>query len=65
MYNADLRDFAIWYDPPRPGSTMTVLNNGHTGKSCTLTVTQVQAEPNSLVSPVTVKMNSLDIRVAI
>lgn len=30
MYNPDLRDFAIWYDPPKPDSTMTVLNNGHT-----------------------------------
>ncbi|XP_076466290.1 carbonic anhydrase 13-like [Babylonia areolata] len=30
MYNPDLRDFAIWYDPPKPDSSMTVLNNGHT-----------------------------------
>ena len=32
MYDSKLKDFAIWYDPPRPGSSMTVLNNGHTGK---------------------------------
>lgn len=30
LYSPDLKDFAIWYDPPRPGSAMTVSNNGHT-----------------------------------
>ncbi|GFS16968.1 carbonic anhydrase [Elysia marginata] len=30
MYDPDLKNFAIWYDPPRPDSNMTVKNNGHT-----------------------------------
>ncbi|KAK3770021.1 hypothetical protein RRG08_043183 [Elysia crispata] len=30
MYNPDLKDFAIWYDPPMPNSNFTVKNNGHT-----------------------------------
>ncbi|XP_050397806.1 carbonic anhydrase 6 [Patella vulgata] len=29
MFDPDLKDFAIWYDPPKPGSRMYVKNNGH------------------------------------
>ncbi|RUS87793.1 hypothetical protein EGW08_004458 [Elysia chlorotica] len=30
MYDPGLKDFAIWFDPPRPNSNFTVKNNGHT-----------------------------------
>ncbi|KAL8577936.1 hypothetical protein ACOMHN_011932 [Nucella lapillus] len=30
LYDPRLKDFALWKDPPQPGTTMTVLNNGHT-----------------------------------
>ncbi|XP_041367939.1 carbonic anhydrase 14-like [Gigantopelta aegis] len=30
MYDPKLKEFAIWYDPPRPNSKMNVKNNGHT-----------------------------------
>ncbi|GFN83424.1 LOW QUALITY PROTEIN: carbonic anhydrase [Plakobranchus ocellatus] len=30
MLDPSLKDFALWYDPPRPGSNLTVHNNGHT-----------------------------------
>nr|KAG5714250.1 hypothetical protein BaRGS_018467 [Batillaria attramentaria] len=36
MYNPNLREFAMWYDPPRPGSRMAVTNNGHTVQVTTL-----------------------------
>ncbi|XP_064600587.1 uncharacterized protein LOC135466815 [Liolophura sinensis] len=29
-FDANLRDVNIWFDPPLPGSKMTVKNNGHT-----------------------------------
>lgn len=29
MYNPALKDFAMWYDPPRPDCKMRVSNNGH------------------------------------
>lgn len=29
-YDPKLNDFAIWFDPPKPGSTFHVVNNGHT-----------------------------------
>ncbi|ESO85126.1 hypothetical protein LOTGIDRAFT_131044, partial [Lottia gigantea] len=29
IYNPDLKDFALWYDPPKPGSRMKIKNNGH------------------------------------
>ncbi|XP_076460810.1 carbonic anhydrase 14-like [Babylonia areolata] len=29
-YDPSLNGFAIWYDPPRPGSTLVVSNSGHT-----------------------------------
>ncbi|CAL1531723.1 unnamed protein product [Lymnaea stagnalis] len=31
-YNPDLKDFAIWYDPPKPDSKFYVKNNGHTAQ---------------------------------
>ncbi|KAL8570243.1 hypothetical protein ACOMHN_029943 [Nucella lapillus] len=30
IYDPSLNDFAIWFDPPRPGSTLLISNNGHT-----------------------------------
>ncbi|KAK3101514.1 hypothetical protein FSP39_004141 [Pinctada imbricata] len=30
LYDPKLNDFAIWYDPPKPGSKFYLLNNGHT-----------------------------------
>ncbi|XP_005106718.2 carbonic anhydrase 6 [Aplysia californica] len=30
VYNPNLKDFAIWYDPPKPDSKMYIKNNGHT-----------------------------------
>ena len=32
-YNPKLNDFAIWHDPPKPGSQFKVVNNGHSSKS--------------------------------
>lgn len=31
-YNPNLKEFAIWYDPPKPNSTMFIKNNGHTAQ---------------------------------
>lgn len=31
VYNPELKDFAIWYDPPKKNSKMYIANNGHTG----------------------------------
>ncbi|CAG5125738.1 unnamed protein product, partial [Candidula unifasciata] len=30
VYNPELKDFAIWYDPPKKDSKMYIRNNGHT-----------------------------------
>ncbi|KAH9520249.1 Carbonic anhydrase 14 [Bulinus truncatus] len=32
IYNRDLKDFAIWYDPPRPDTKFYIKNNGHTAQ---------------------------------
>lgn len=32
VYNPGLKDFAIFYDPPAPGSKFFVHNNGHSSK---------------------------------
>ncbi|BFY98340.1 hypothetical protein BsWGS_01380 [Bradybaena similaris] len=30
VYNPELKEFAIWYDPPKKNSQMYIKNNGHT-----------------------------------
>lgn len=64
VYNSDLREFAIWYDPPRPGSHLRVLNNGHTGKSRHSSVLFMGQHPaetdginNGLIGPCQDNMN--------
>lgn len=32
IYNPDLKDFAIWYDPPKRNSQMFIKNNGHASR---------------------------------
>lgn len=32
VYDPRLKDFAIYYDPPKPDSKMFIKNNGHTGR---------------------------------